>query len=161
VRKMARGTTVQLRVEAEKVVERLVWTIWGRSGVSTRMWSLAGVGVGSDELRRLLWGFYRREGRDGGLGSGCWGKRDQGQTGGAAASLAPTTEECRRVEASRGASARFCGSVEDVQCAGRPTWLGDLSCTMERRPAGLPAMRQGRGGERREKMMGLMCRKQK
>jgi hypothetical protein len=23
---------------------------------------------------------------------------------------------------------RFCGSMEDFQCAGRPTWLGGLSC---------------------------------
>jgi hypothetical protein len=38
VRKRARGTAVQLRVEAEKVVEMLVWTIWGRSGVSTHRW---------------------------------------------------------------------------------------------------------------------------
>jgi hypothetical protein len=110
VRKMARGTTVQLRVEAEKVVERLVWTIWGRSGVSTRGWCLVGVGVGGDELKGLWWGFYRREGRDGGLGSSRRGRRDQGENQGAAALLAPAglavapaapaAEECRRVEAS-------------------------------------------------------------
>jgi hypothetical protein len=36
VRKMKRGPAVQPRGEAEKVVGILVWTIWGRSGVSTR-----------------------------------------------------------------------------------------------------------------------------
>jgi hypothetical protein len=56
---------------------------------------------------------------------------------------------------------RFCGSVEDFRCAGRPTCPGNLSCAVECRPAGLPAMGQGRRGERREKMMRLMCRKQK
>jgi hypothetical protein len=29
VRKMARGTAVLPQVEVEKVVERLVWTMWG------------------------------------------------------------------------------------------------------------------------------------
>jgi hypothetical protein len=77
------------------------------------------------------------------------------------APAAPASEENRRVEASRGGSARFGGSAEDFRCAGRPTWPGSLSCTGLRQPAGLPAMGQGRGGERREKMMGLMCKKQK
>jgi hypothetical protein len=35
VRKMARGTAVQPRDEAEKVVGMVVWTMWGWSGVST------------------------------------------------------------------------------------------------------------------------------
>jgi hypothetical protein len=30
------GPAVQLRGEVEKVVGRLVWTMWGRSGASTR-----------------------------------------------------------------------------------------------------------------------------
>jgi hypothetical protein len=56
------------------------------------------------------------------------------------APAASTAEENRYVEASRGERARFCGSVEDFQGAGRPTWPGDLSCTGVRRLAGLPAM---------------------
>jgi hypothetical protein len=56
---------------------------------------------------------------------------------------------------------KFCGSAEDFRCAGRPTWPGGLSCAMERRPASMPMIGQGRGRERREKMMGLMCRKHK
>jgi hypothetical protein len=38
VRKMARRPAVQPRGETEKVVERLVWTIWGCCGASTRGW---------------------------------------------------------------------------------------------------------------------------
>jgi hypothetical protein len=32
------GPVVQPQGEAEKVVEMLVWIMWGRSGVSTRRW---------------------------------------------------------------------------------------------------------------------------
>jgi hypothetical protein len=45
VRKRARGSVVQLRCEAEKVMGGLVWAMWGRSGTSTRGWQLVGVRV--------------------------------------------------------------------------------------------------------------------
>jgi hypothetical protein len=51
---------------------------------------------------------------------------------------------------------RFCGPAGDFPCAGRPTWPGSLSCTELRQPSGLPAMGRAVGGERREKMIGLM-----
>jgi hypothetical protein len=38
-------------------VEGLVWIIWGWSGMSTRGWCLAGVGVGGGELRDLGWAY--------------------------------------------------------------------------------------------------------
>jgi hypothetical protein len=70
VRKRARGSVVQLRCEAEKVMGGLVWAIWGQSGASTRGWRLAGVGLGR-RAKGLGWGFYRREREDGGLGTSC------------------------------------------------------------------------------------------
>jgi hypothetical protein len=47
VRKRARGSVVQLRCEAEKVMGGLVWAMWRRSGASMRGWWLAGVGLGA------------------------------------------------------------------------------------------------------------------
>jgi hypothetical protein len=46
VRNRARGPAVQLRCEVENVMGGLVWTMWGRSGASTRGWRLIGVGLG-------------------------------------------------------------------------------------------------------------------
>jgi hypothetical protein len=105
-------------------------------------------------------GFYRRERRDGGLGSSRMRRRDQGQNRGCCRLAGTDGARCGSSSArSRGKSprggllrgiARFCGSAKDFRCAGRPTWPGGLSCTMEHQPAGLPVMGQGRGGERRE-----------
>jgi hypothetical protein len=63
------------------------------------------------EFRGLWWGFYRREGENGGLGSSRRGRLDQGQNRGrrclagvrpglAVAPAAPAAEESRRIEPS-------------------------------------------------------------
>jgi hypothetical protein len=74
------------------------------------------------------------------------------------APAAPAAEE--RGDFLRG-RAGFCGPVEDFQGAGGSTWPGGLSYAGLRRPVGLSVMGQGRGRERREKMMGLKREKQK
>jgi hypothetical protein len=46
LRKRAQRPAMQFWCELEKVMEGLVWTMWGRSGASPRGWRLAGVGLG-------------------------------------------------------------------------------------------------------------------
>jgi hypothetical protein len=56
---------------------------------------------GGDNLRGLWWGFYRRYGRDGGLGSSCRGRRDQRKNRGCN-HLAGASRACRGANSTRG-----------------------------------------------------------
>jgi hypothetical protein len=123
------------------------------------------------ELRGLGWGFYRHEGRMAAWHEPLGKVRPGGKTEGIAASLAPagvrrgaTSARVRRKPPRGGflrGRARFCGPAEDLQvlagplgraASAAPVCAGQLAC--RRRDKAV-------GGERREKMMGLMHRKQK
>jgi hypothetical protein len=70
------GPVVQLRCVAEKVMGGLVWAMWEQSGLSTRGWWLAGVGVGAASSWGLGRAFIGARGKDGSLGTSCWGRHD-------------------------------------------------------------------------------------
>jgi hypothetical protein len=164
VRKRAWGSVVQLRWEVEKVMGRLVWAMWMRV-VTRRSW------VWAESSGGLRCGFIGARGRMVAWARAAWEGVTKGQSRRcgcltvAGVARRGTSSARGRTMPPRGGflrgRARFCGPAGDLQGVGGSTWLG---ASVAPGCAGQLACRRWdrvEGGERREKVMGLVREKQK